>query len=105
MKDWFADHTNPHGIKGSLQEALEGADLYLGLSGPGTIEAPFLAKWLAIQLYLQWPIQRQQVMPEDAAPYVRIMATGRSDYPNQLITYFVFRVFSEAPLIARRQTQ
>ena len=37
-KEWFAEHTNPEGFDGSVAEALQGADLFLGLSGPGLIE-------------------------------------------------------------------
>ncbi|MDR3611971.1 MAG: malic enzyme-like NAD(P)-binding protein [Candidatus Obscuribacterales bacterium] len=90
MKDWFADNTNPHGIKGSLQEALEGADLYMGLSGPGTIEAHFLSKMARDPIVFAMANPTPEVMPEDAAPYVRVMATGRSDYPNQINNVLCF---------------
>jgi malate dehydrogenase (oxaloacetate-decarboxylating) len=84
MKDWFADHTNPTRFKGTIAEALEGADLYLGLSGPGTLKSHELKKMNrdAIVFAMANPIP--EIMPEEAAPYVRIMATGRSDYPNQI---------------------
>lgn len=90
MKDWFADNTNPDKIKGSLQEALEGADLYLGLSGPGTIEAIHLKKMARDPIVFAMANPVPEVMPEDAAPYVRIMATGRSDYPNQINNVLCF---------------
>jgi malate dehydrogenase (oxaloacetate-decarboxylating) len=90
MKNWFAEHTNPSRFKGSVGSALEGADLYLGLSGPGTIEAIDLKKMNrdAIVFAMANPIP--EVMPEEAAPYVRIMATGRSDYPNQINNVLCF---------------
>jgi malate dehydrogenase (oxaloacetate-decarboxylating) len=90
MKEWFADNTNPTGFKGSVHDALAGADLFLGLSGPGTIEAKDLAKMNkdAIVFAMANPIP--EVMPEEAAPYVRIMATGRSDYPNQINNVLCF---------------
>jgi malate dehydrogenase (oxaloacetate-decarboxylating) len=90
MKEWFADNTNPGGIKGTLQDALEGADLYLGLSGPGTIEAHDLKKMGRDPIVFAMANPIPEVMPEDAAPYVRIMATGRSDYPNQINNVLCF---------------
>ncbi|HEY9713577.1 MAG TPA: malic enzyme-like NAD(P)-binding protein [Chroococcales cyanobacterium] len=90
MKDWFAEHTNPQGIKGSVQDALEGADLFMGLSGPGTVEAVHLKKMARDPIVFAMANPIPEVMPEDAAPYVRIMATGRSDYPNQINNVLCF---------------
>lgn len=90
MKDWFAQHTNPEGFKGNVSEALEGADLFLGLSGPGTIEAADLKKMARDPIVFAMANPTPEVMPEDAAPYVRIMATGRSDYPNQINNVLCF---------------
>jgi malate dehydrogenase (oxaloacetate-decarboxylating) len=90
MKQWFAEHTNPTGFKGSLGEALAGADLYMGLSGPGTIEAKDLAKMNKDAIVFAMANPTPEVMPEEAAPYVRIMATGRSDYPNQINNVLCF---------------
>ncbi len=90
MKQWFAEHTNPTGFKGTLPEALEGANLYMGLSGPGTIEAKDLAKMNRDAIVFAMANPTPEVMPEEAAPYVRIMATGRSDYPNQINNVLCF---------------
>lgn len=90
MKEWFAENTNPDGFKGSVSEALEGADLFLGLSGPGTIEAEDLKKMNRDPIVFAMANPTPEVMPEDAAPYVRIMATGRSDYPNQINNVLCF---------------
>lgn len=90
MKDWFAEHTNPTGFKGSIEEALEGADLYMGLSGPGTIQAISLKKMAKDAIVFAMANPVPEVMPEEAAPYVRIMATGRSDYPNQINNVLCF---------------
>ena len=90
MKEWFAEHTNPTGFKGSIKEALEGADLFLGLSGPGTVEAIDLKKMARDPIVFAMANPTPEVMPEDAAPYVRIMATGRSDYPNQINNVLCF---------------
>lgn len=90
MKDWFAENTNPTGFKGNVKEALEGADLFMGLSGPGTIVASDLAKMNRDPIVFAMANPTPEVMPEDAAPYVRIMATGRSDYPNQINNVLCF---------------
>lgn len=90
MKQWFAEHTNPTGFNGSVKEALQGADLFLGLSGPGTIEAKDLATMNKDNIVFAMANPTPEVMPEDAAPFVRIMATGRSDYPNQINNVLCF---------------
>ncbi len=90
MKNWFADHTNPAGFRGTVTEALAGADLYLGLSGPGTIKASDLSKMNKDAIVFAMANPTPEIMPEEAAPYVRIMATGRSDYPNQINNVLCF---------------
>jgi malate dehydrogenase (oxaloacetate-decarboxylating) len=84
MKTWFAQHTNPEKLRGSVSEALVGADVFIGLSGPGVVKPDDLGKMKrdAIVFAMANPIP--EIMPEEASPYVRVMATGRSDYPNQI---------------------
>lgn len=90
MKEWFADNTNPTRFQGSVHEALEGADLFLGLSGPGTIQADDLSKMNRDAIVFAMANPTPEIMPEEAAPFVRIMATGRSDYPNQINNVLCF---------------
>jgi malate dehydrogenase (oxaloacetate-decarboxylating) len=90
MKQWFAEHTNPNNFDGTVKQALEGADLFLGLSGPGVIEAADLAKMGKDAIVFAMANPTPEVMPEEAARYVRIMATGRSDYPNQINNVLCF---------------
>ena len=90
MKEWFAAHTNPDCFQGTIHEALAGADLFLGLSGPGTIEAKDLAKMNRDPIVFAMANPVPEVMPEEATAYVRIMATGRSDYPNQINNVLCF---------------
>jgi malate dehydrogenase (oxaloacetate-decarboxylating) len=90
MKQWFAENTNPTGFSGKLADALLGADLYMGLSGPGTIEPKDLARMNKDAIVFAMANPTPEVMPEEAAPYVRIMATGRSDYPNQINNVLCF---------------
>jgi malate dehydrogenase (oxaloacetate-decarboxylating) len=90
MKRWFAENTNPHGFAGSIKEALEGADLFLGLSGPGVIQAKDLAKMNQDAIVFAMANPTPEIMPEEAAQYARIVATGRSDYPNQINNVLCF---------------
>jgi malate dehydrogenase (oxaloacetate-decarboxylating) len=90
MKQWFAEHTNPEDFSGSVKDALRGADLFLGLSGPGTIEAADLATMNSDAIVFAMANPTPEVMPEEAAPFVRIVATGRSDYPNQINNVLCF---------------
>ncbi len=90
MKDWFAENTNPGVFKGSVHDALEGADLFLGLSGPGTVKAEDLKVMARDPIVFAMANPTPEIMPEDAAGFVRIMATGRSDYPNQINNVLCF---------------
>jgi malate dehydrogenase (oxaloacetate-decarboxylating) len=90
MKRWFAENTNPAGFVGTLREALQGADLFLGLSGPGVIEPKDLAKMNKDAIVFAMANPTPEVMPEEAAPYARVVATGRSDYPNQINNVLCF---------------
>ncbi|MHB0998019.1 MAG: malic enzyme-like NAD(P)-binding protein [Armatimonadota bacterium] len=89
-KEWLASNTNKNGFKGVLKDALCGADLFLGVSGPGLLKGEDLKVMAkdAIVFALSNPVP--EVMPEEAVPYVRVMATGRSDYPNQINNVLCF---------------
>lgn len=84
MKQWYAENTNPHQEKGSLLEVIEGADVFVGLSGPRTFTVEMVKKMNRDAIVFAMANPVPEIMPEEAAPYVRIMATGRSDYPNQI---------------------
>jgi malate dehydrogenase (oxaloacetate-decarboxylating) len=84
MKAWFADQTNPDNLRGSASDALVGADVFIGLSGPGVIKVDDLGKMNREPIVFAMANPTPEIMPEEAARYVRVMATGRSDYPNQI---------------------
>jgi malate dehydrogenase (oxaloacetate-decarboxylating) len=90
MKDWYADHTNPSKEKGKLSDVIAGADLFLGLAGPGLITVDDLKKMAQNPIVFAMANPEPEIMPEEALPHVRIMATGRSDYPNQINNSLVF---------------
>jgi len=84
MKDWYAQNTNPNGEQGTVHEVIKGADVFLGLSVPGVIDAEDVKAMAEKPIVFAMANPVPEIMPEDAAPYVAVMATGRSDYPNQI---------------------
>ncbi|QHI70700.1 NAD(P)-dependent malic enzyme [Tichowtungia aerotolerans] len=89
-KEWFAEHTNPEGFTGSLSEAMHGADLFLGVSAPGCITAEDVKNMAKDPIIFAMANPIPEIMPEEALPQARIMATGRSDYPNQINNVLCF---------------
>ena len=100
-KEQIAAETNPQRIRGSLAEALKGADVFLGVSAPGVVEPKDFAamKDNAVVFALANPVP--ELMPEEAPPNVAVMATGRSDYPNQINNVLCFPGFFRGLLDAR----
>jgi malate dehydrogenase (oxaloacetate-decarboxylating) len=84
MKQWFAEHTNPRRIRGTAGDALQGADVFVGLSGPGVVALKDIKSMNRDPIVFAMANPIPEVQPEEAAPFVRVMATGRSDYPNQI---------------------
>jgi malate dehydrogenase (oxaloacetate-decarboxylating) len=90
IKRWYAESSNPERISGQPADVIEGMDLFIGLSGPGIIPAEALGKMNDDAIVFAMANPNPEVMPEDARPHVRIMATGRSDYPNQINNVLAF---------------
>jgi len=90
MKEWFADHTNPEGFDGSIEDALRDADMFLGLSGPNLIRPEWVSRMAsdAIVFALANPVP--EIMPDQVAGLARVIATGRSDFPNQINNVLCF---------------
>jgi malate dehydrogenase (oxaloacetate-decarboxylating) len=89
-KRWLAENTNTEGREGQPREVIEGTDVFIGLSGPGIIDAHDLQKMSPEPFVFAMANPNPEVKPEEAAPYVRVMATGRSDYPNQINNVLAF---------------
>ncbi len=88
--EWFKHNTNPDNVAGKLDEVIKGADVFLGVSAPGilSLEAVKSMNQEAIIFAMANPIP--EIMPELAAEHVAVMATGRSDYPNQINNVLAF---------------
>ena len=83
-KERFAEHTNPDGFRGDLTQAMRGADLFLGLSGPRMLTPEQVASMAADSIVLALSNPEPEIMPELIQGQARVIATGRSDYPNQV---------------------
>ncbi|MBI4179306.1 NAD-dependent malic enzyme [bacterium] len=89
-KDAYALATNPANYAGGLAGALKGADLFLGLSGPGTVRPAWLKRMSRDAMVFAMANPVPEIMPEDMPGNVKIIATGRSDYPNQINNVLCF---------------
>jgi len=100
-KRWIAEHTNKRVVTGGLEDALRGADVFVGVSGPSLVKPEWLAQMEsdAIVFALANPVP--EIMPEEVPANVRIVATGRSDYPNQINNVLVFPGFFRGLLDSR----
>jgi malate dehydrogenase (oxaloacetate-decarboxylating) len=90
MMEWYAENTNPDRLRGTLVDVLGGADVFIGLSAPGVLPAPAIATMARDPIVFAMANPVPEVMPEEAAPYAPIIATGRSDYPNQINNVLCF---------------
>jgi malate dehydrogenase (oxaloacetate-decarboxylating) len=101
MKEWFAKHTNPKQLRGSIGEALAGADVFIGLSGPGVVSVKDIKAMRRDSIVFAMANPVPEIQPEEAGAYVRVMATGRSDYPNQINNVNCFPGFFRGMLDVR----
>src|SRR5829696_9757266 len=90
VKNWYARNTNPNKEKGSIHDVIKGADVFFGLSVPGVIDETDLANMAKDPIIFAMANPTPEIMPEDAAGHVAVMATGRSDYPNQINNVLCF---------------
>jgi malate dehydrogenase (oxaloacetate-decarboxylating) len=89
-KRWFAEHTNRDRKEGSLSEVLPGADVFIGVSGPGLIDAGDLRRMAPDPIVFALANPDPEIRPEEADGIASVIATGRSDYPNQINNVLAF---------------
>ncbi|MGI8544027.1 MAG: NAD-dependent malic enzyme [Aridibacter sp.] len=90
VKDWYARNTNPDNEKGDVHEVIKGADVFFGLSAPGVIDVRDLKNMAKDPIVFAMANPDPEIYPEDAMNHVSVMATGRSDYPNQINNVLCF---------------
>jgi len=81
---WLAEHTNRENRCGSLQDVLKGADVFIGVSAPGILQPEWIGTMARDPIVFAMANPMPEIMPDIAAPYVAVMGTGRSDFPNQI---------------------
>ncbi|MEN2986406.1 MAG: NAD-dependent malic enzyme [Thermodesulfovibrionaceae bacterium] len=86
----LAKRTNPRKIQGKLSDALKEADVFIGLSAPNILKPEDIEKMAKDRVVFALANPDPEIAPEVAIPLVRIMATGRSDYPNQINNVLAF---------------
>ena len=89
VKQWLVDNTNRSGFAGTMVGALEGADVYVGLSG-GSVPEAAIASMAPNAIVFSLANPTPEVDPEMAARHVAVVATGRSDLPNQINNVLAF---------------
>ncbi len=89
-KEWFAENTNPDRKMGTLNEVIKGSDIFIGLSGPGLIDASDLRNMASDPIVFAMANPDPEIRPEEADGLAAVMATGRSDYPNQINNVLAF---------------
>ncbi len=86
----LAAHTNPTGERGMANDVLRGADVLVGVSGPGAVSEAAVRLMAARPIVFALANPEPEVSAEAVGPYVAVMATGRSDYPNQINNVLAF---------------
>ncbi|MFL6090248.1 MAG: NAD-dependent malic enzyme [Aeromicrobium sp.] len=86
----LAGITNPHHLRGTLQDGLAGADVFIGVSGPGVLNPEWIASMNDGAVVFALANPDPEVDPAEASKYAAVVASGRSDYPNQINNVLAF---------------
>lgn len=87
---WCAQHTNPEGRTGGLTEALAGADVFIGVSGPGVLKVEQVQSMASDPIVFAMANPEPEIRPELIQGIAAVIGTGRSDYPNQINNVLCF---------------
>jgi len=98
---WFVEHANRRGRSGGTTDVLDGADVFLGVSGPDLFPASDLARMAERPIVFALANPTPEVDPIAARQYAAVVATGRSDYPNQINNVLAFPGVFRGALDAR----
>jgi malate dehydrogenase (oxaloacetate-decarboxylating) len=93
MKTWVSEATNPQNVKGKMPEAVKDADVFIGLSVPGVLALRDVKRMARDRIVFAMANPIPEIQPEEAERHVRVMATGRSDYANQINNVLCFPGF------------
>jgi len=100
FRRWIADNTNPRGARGTLAEMIVGADVFIGVSAPNLLTGADIAAMAPDSIVFALANPDPEVDPFAASKHAAIVATGRSDYPNQINNVLAFPGFFRGMLDA-----
>ncbi|MEP9381988.1 NAD-dependent malic enzyme [Nocardioides sp. KR10-350] len=86
----LAAATNPRGVAGDLRTALQGADVFIGVSAPGVLDAEWIPEMAESPIVFAMANPDPEVDPAEASKYAAVVASGRSDFPNQINNVLAF---------------
>ncbi|MDD9205845.1 NAD-dependent malic enzyme, partial [Georgenia sp. 10Sc9-8] len=89
-RTWIAEHTNVDSFDGTLREGLDGADVFIGVSAGGILDGEDIAVMNDGAIVFALANPEPEVDPIAAAAHATVVATGRSDYPNQINNVLAF---------------
>ncbi len=104
VKAAFAESTNPRGVRGSANDALAGADVFIGVSQPGAITAEAVRSMAESPIVFAMANPTPEVLPEEIEGVAAVIGTGRSDYPNQINNVLAFPGVFRGALDVRAST-
>jgi malate dehydrogenase (oxaloacetate-decarboxylating) len=87
---WYADNCNPEGRTGGMMEAITGADAFIGVSGPGVLKVEHIQAMAKDPIVFAMANPTPEIDPVVARPHVKVLVTGRSDFPNQVNNLLCF---------------
>ena len=90
MQQWFIDNSNPHSFIGTMPEALVGADVFIGVSAPNILKEADISTMAKGSIIFALANPDPEVDPVVARKYATVVATGRSDQPNQINNVLAF---------------
>ena len=100
----FAEKSNPNDLRGTADELLRGADVFIGLSGPGAVSADAIRSMASDAVVFAMANPVPEVQPEEIWQDAAVIATGRSDYPNQINNVLAFPGIFRGALDVRART-
>ncbi|MDF2657538.1 MAG: hypothetical protein K0Q94_329 [Paenibacillus sp.] len=104
MWNWYAEHTNPNRVTGSLSSVLAGADVFIGVSAAGLLKREDVRSMAANPIVFAMANPNPEINPEEIEDIAAVVATGRSDYPNQINNVLCFPGMFRGALDCRAQT-
>ncbi len=91
--EWIADNTNEKGLTGTLKQAIRGADVFIGVSAANILDANDIAAMAPGSIVFALANPNPEIEPSEAAKFASVVATGRSDFPNQINNVLAFPGF------------